>query len=140
MMKLFDVNVLLHAMNADSPRHGICFEQVAYALEKHELLWVDGIAAGVVRIATSKHSIADPFSTEECFQFLKPIFEQGIPPSPENDPWPVFQELVTKHELSGPSVQDAYWAAIAVTSKATFVTLDKGFTRFNNLNLQLLAF
>ena len=139
-MIICDVNVLIYAMREDSPGHEQCLDLVQGWLEEGELAWLDSIGASVIRVTTNPKFGDQPSTLEQCLEFLDPIRKIATRARLDQDIWTEFHRLVKDNAIIGPHIQDAYWAAIAIANKATFVTADRGFTRFNNLNLQLLAF
>lgn len=49
--------------------------------------------------------------------------------------WSIFRGFVTTLRLRGNDVTDAYLASLAMEHGSTFVTLDRGFTRFDGLRV-----
>lgn len=60
----------------------------------------------------------------------------GRPPGliPGERHWRIFHGLVEQHGLCG-DIPDAYLAALALEQRATWVTTDRGFARYEGLRL-----
>lgn len=76
-----------------------------------------------------------PNTPEQCMEFANALL--GAPTVQVVRPglrhWSIFRDLVTTHRLRGNDVPDAYLASLAMEQGATFVTLDRGFARFDGL-------
>ena len=136
-MILPDVNVLIYAFRADSTRHRICKR------------WLDGIVLGnaqfglsplalsaVARIATNPRVFKQPSSIEEVFAFCENLLGQPncepVRPGPRH--WPIFTRICVEVGITGPRITDAWFAALAIEHGCVWVTYDRDYTRFPELN------
>jgi hypothetical protein len=132
-----DVNVLIYAFRADSTRHRICKR------------WLDGIVLGnaqfglsplalsaVARIATSPRVFKQPSSIEEVFAFCENLLGQPncepVGPGPRH--WSIFTRICVEVGITGPRITDAWFAALAIEHGCVWVTYDRDYTRFPELN------
>lgn len=137
-MLLFDVNVLISALRIDSDLHEDSLGILKRTVNGDEPFgWNSGIHAAVVRITSNRSNFANPTTPQEALAFCRAI--QGSPQAVQLEPgrtfWPVFENVVTKHEVAGRSITDAFLAALAIDNSATFVSWDKGLRRFDRLHL-----
>lgn len=131
-----DVNVLIYAFRSDSPHHQLCRQwldrltatNAAIACSKQTL-------ASVIRITTNRRAYREPSSLDEAIGFCEDILayrrcrliETG------NDHWTIFTNLLRDTNTTGPTVTDAWLAALAIEWNCEFVTLDHDFARFPRL-------
>ena len=136
-MILPDVNVLIYAFRADSARHSICKP------------WLDRIVLGegqfglsplalsaVARIATNPRIFRQPSSVEEVFAFCDNLLGQPnceqVRPGPRH--WSIFTRICVEATISGPRISDAWFAALAIEHGCVWVTYDRDFSRFPELD------
>jgi toxin-antitoxin system PIN domain toxin len=132
-----DVNVLIYAFRADSTRHRICKR------------WLDGIVLGnaqfglsplalsaVARIATNPRVFKQPSSIEEVFAFCENLLGQPncapVRAGPRH--WSIFTRICVEVGITGPRITDAWFAALAIEHGCVWVTYDRDYTRFPELN------
>jgi toxin-antitoxin system PIN domain toxin len=134
-----DVNVLIYAFRQDSPQH------------KTSKAWLDTIVASdarfgvselvlsaVVRIATNPRIFVQPSSLEESFGYCESLLSQPhcevIRPGERH--WELFSRLCRETGTKGPRVSDAWFAALAIEHGCTWITYDRDFARFPELDWQ----
>jgi uncharacterized protein len=132
-----DVNVLIYAFRADSARHSICKP------------WLDGIVQGdgqfglsplalsaVARIATNPRIFRQPSSVEETFAFCDNLLGQPhceqVRPGPRH--WSIFARICVEAGISGPRISDAWFAALAIEHGCVWITYDRDYARFPELD------
>ena len=135
-MILPDVNVLIYAFRADSTRHAVCKR------------WLDGIVLGdaqyglsplalsaVARIATNPRIFRQPSALEETFAFCDNLLGQPhcepVRPGPRH--WAIFTRICVAGEVRGPSISDAWFAALAIEHGCVWITFDRDYGRFPQL-------
>jgi len=142
-MTLFDVNVLVAAVRTDHPLHDAAVGRLEKGfLEGDVLLWHPHLGLSMTRIACNPKVFAQPLRAAQCFAFIDYLlkFHQAEPPRRSEAVWMRMVDLVQLHQIAGPNVTDAYWAALAIEHDATLVSIDKGFGKFNDLKfVQLRA-
>lgn len=136
-MILPDVNVLVYAFRADTPRHG---EYAAWleelATRGHGLALCDAVIAGFLRIITHPKVISPPTPTADALGFVQWLVEapgvQWLGPS--RQVWSVFEGIAVEDRgVRGNLVPDAYLAALCRAHGATIATSDRDFARFEGL-------
>ena len=141
-MILPDVNILVHAFRADSSDHETC------------RAWLDGVVngeapygiapqvlSGVVRITTHPKVFAVPSSLDELLRFCDILLEQPhcVIIEPGERHWQIFKRLCIAADARGNLVPDAWFAALAIESGSEWVTLDRGYARFPDLQWRVPA-
>ena len=136
-MILPDVNVLIYAFRADSVRHAVCKR------------WLDGIVLGeaqfglsplalsaVARIAANPRIFKQPSSVAEAFAFCDNLLGQPhcepVRPGPRH--WPIFTRICVDGDVQGPRISDAWFAALAIEHGCVWITYDRDFARFPELD------
>lgn len=136
-MFFLDVNILVHAIQSDhGPDSPAVFAWLNDRTDGPEAIGVsEYVLASMTRIATNRRIFPTPNTPEQCMEFIDVLLGapsvQPVRPGPRH--WPIFRDLVTGHRLRGNDVPDAYLASLAMEQGATFVTLDRGFGRFEGL-------
>lgn len=136
-MLFSDVNVLVHAIQPDqSPESPTVKAWLDAQLNGSETLGIaEFVLSSMTRIVTQPRLYNIPNSPAQCIDFADALLAapavRVVHPGPRH--WRIFSELITLHNLRGNDVPDAYLAAIAMEQSATFVTLDRGFNRFEGL-------
>jgi uncharacterized protein len=131
-----DVNVLLYAFRGDSARHSVCKP------------WLDRIVLGdaqfglsplalsaVARIATNPRVFKQPSSVEEVFAFCGNLLGQPhcepVRPGPRH--WSIFTRVCREADVRGPRMSDAWFAALAIEHGCSWITYDRDYARFAEL-------
>lgn len=136
-MLFSDVNILVHAIKPDqSPESAAVKAWLDAQVNGTEILGVcESVLSSMTRIVTQSRVYEAPVSPSACMEFADALLGaptvQVVRPGPRH--WSIFRELVTGHRLRGNDVPDAYLASLAMEQGATFVTLDRGFARFEGL-------
>lgn len=140
-MKLLDVNVLVNAFRSDVPGHEAAFKALSQArLGREPAVILTEVAVGFVRVVTRKDIFARPNTASEamaaldtwCSSPVLAIHEAG------RGRWDTFQSLMSEYRLSGGDVHDGLLAAAAMSASATLMTSDRGFLRFEGLEVDLV--
>ncbi|NQU41164.1 MAG: type II toxin-antitoxin system VapC family toxin [Lentisphaerae bacterium] len=132
-MRLLDVNILLHAVNADAPRHGVAkrwLEALLSAEDPVYLAWVTIL--GFVRIGTNPRILATPLSLLEASTYVNEWLAQ--PPVrvavPREDHWQRVESLLSAAGTAGNLTTDAHLAALALEYACEVCSTDTDFARF----------
>lgn len=135
-MKLIDANVLIYALDNQSPHHGslkgwlerVYLEDDVVGLPRMSLL-------AFIRITTNPRIMSTALSSEQalsCVQSLlshpKSVILSGGP-----NHWQIFRRVVSSSGVFGPAVTDAYMAALAIEHGCLLCSTDQGFRRFRDL-------
>ena len=133
-----DVNVLIHAANAASPRHSAVRAWLAGVLDSHESMVIpDAVTTGFVRIVTNGRIMPSPLHPDEAFALIDWVLDHPrVTPHPGDDITRItVRDLVRSLGLRGNDIPDAWIAAIAMSTHATLATFDRGFRRFPGLRV-----
>jgi toxin-antitoxin system PIN domain toxin len=135
-LTLADVNILVNALRPDAHDHARCRgwldaevnSGAPFGLARNAL-------SGVLRITTHPHIYPTPTPIHEALDFCTSLL--GAPQAKLVDPgprhWTLFEKLVRDNNCTGNDIPDAWFAALAIESGCTWVTLDRGFARFKGL-------
>jgi len=136
-----DVNLLVYAFRTDAAHHAICRTwlnkliagDAKFALSKLSL-------SALVRITTNRRSYPLVSSLEDAFGFCDDLLKQPhcqiIEPGDRH--WDIFQRLCVETNTRGPTITDAWYAALAVEWSCELLTFDRDFTRFPDLKCTIL--
>lgn len=136
-MILADVNVLIYAFRKDSARHTVCKP------------WLDNIIAGdaqfgvsplvlsaVARITTNPRIFKHPSPIEEVLAYCDNLLNQPhceiVQPGERH--WTIFKRLCVEAGMRGPRITDAWFAALAIERACTWITYDRDYARFPDLD------
>jgi len=135
-MMLMDVNVLVYAHREDVKDHhayrdwleAVINSNIAYG-------YSELVLSGFMRVVTHPRIFENPSSTEAAIAFAQQIRmgEHAICLAPGRNHWDLFVQCVQTISAQGNDIPDAYHAALAMEWDCTWVTTDKGFSRFKNL-------
>jgi toxin-antitoxin system PIN domain toxin len=135
-MILPDVNILIYAFRKDASHHKVCRTWLNELVEGDSRFGVSPLVlAAFVRIATNHRVFGIPSALEEAFGFCADLLGQPHcqPIEPGDRHWTIFQQLCLETETRGPRVSDAWFAALAIESGCTWITMDRDFARFPGL-------
>jgi len=129
--------VLISAFRRDSPHHDICkpwLERVAgddaqFGLSSLTL-------SAVARITTNPRIYREPSAIEEVFAFCDMLMSRPncelVRPGPRH--WSIFTRVCLEAGVRGPRVSDAWFAALAIEHACTWITYDRDYARFPDLD------
>jgi uncharacterized protein len=131
-----DVNVLIHAYNADSPRHRLSKDWLEAALSGKRpvgLTWPSIL--GFIRIVTNRRALENPLPVNDAIE----IVESWIAAPCAELLWPgsghaeILFRLLRNAGTAGNLTTDAHIASLAIEYDAEVATTDLDFGRFENL-------
>lgn len=141
-MKLFDVNVLVHAHREENRGHDFYRAWLEDLLAGEEgFLYCEIVLSAFIRIVTHPRIYRTPTPVPAALEFAEvvrgPTNGMGIMPGARH--WEIFKDLCGRGGVAGSLVPDAYLAALAIEANAEWVTADRDFERFEpDLDLRLL--
>jgi toxin-antitoxin system PIN domain toxin len=138
-MILPDANLLLYAVNTDSPDHRAAFEWWESLLESGaEVGLYTGVAFAFVRLATNRRVFGQPLSVEAAFAYLQNwlAFPSVTLVDAEAEDLVQAQRLLMEAGTGGNLVSDAQIAAAALRLKASIHSADADFDRFSGIDWQ----
>lgn len=135
-MLLLDVNVLVYAFRADSPRHAEFREWLRDQFNGREPVGLaDVVLSGVLRVLTHPKVFVPPTPLDKALAFVDAVRATRncvtIGPGPRH--WEIFTRLCSSAGAKGNTVPDAYLAALAIEHGCEWITADRGFARFPGL-------
>lgn len=135
-MKLVDLNLLVYAVDEQSPRHSAArawVERVFSGPETIALPWV--VLLGFLRLTTRRSVFADPLSVDEAFAVVTGWLELPAVTVVQETPrhLAVLRELLAPLGAAGNLTTDAHLAALAVEHGAELCSCDADFSRFPGL-------
>lgn len=135
-MKLVDLNILLYAVNSDSPRHSAARAWFDASLADEEpvgLAWV--VILGFLRIATNPRVFDHPLTANQALEtvagWLSMPNVRRIAPGEEH--WRILCSLVKESGTAGNLTTDAHLAALAIEYGCELHSTDADFGRFRHL-------
>ncbi len=135
-MYLFDVNILIYAHREDSHHHSVITQFIEDGIQQNKSFGFSNLAlSGFLRVITHPKVFNPPSEIEKALDFIDSIIKHtnGVEIAPGPKHWGIFTDLCRKSGAKGNLVPDAYYAAIAIENRCTWVTTDRDFTRFNGL-------
>lgn len=131
-----DVNVWIPILRPDVPEHDRYRDWLSSALADNEPVGISElIFSGVLRVLTNSRIFREPSSTQSVISALEVL--RAAPRTrvvaPGDHHWSIFIGLCTAVNARGNLVADAFHAALAIESDATFITMDRDFSRFPGL-------
>lgn len=139
-MILPDVNVLIYAFRPEVPQHAVCRRWLQKLVDEDAPFGISTLSLGaLVRVTTNRRTWGTPSSLEDAFKFCDFLLNQShcrvVEPGERH--WDIFKRLCTETNTRGPTVTDAWYAALAIESGCEWVTLDRDYARFPGLSWRL---
>jgi toxin-antitoxin system PIN domain toxin len=130
---LVDANLLIYAIDSDSPHHRAArrwLEQALSGETRVGLAWV--VILAFLRITTRGDVVRNPLSTEQALAYvdswLRQPFVRAV--SPTEGHWPLLRNLMTTSGTAGNLTSDAHLAALALEHGSAIYSTDHDFQRF----------
>jgi uncharacterized protein len=131
-----DVNVLIYAFRPDSARHAVCKPWLDRIVLGETRFGISPLAlSAVARIATNPRIFRQASSIEETFAFCDNVLGQPHcePVSPGARHWSIFTRICREADVRGPLISDAWFAALAIEHGCVWITFDRDYARFREL-------
>lgn len=135
-MKIVDINLLIYAINKDTPHHSMAkkwFEDSLSSEEPFGFAWI--VILGFIRIITSGRIMPNPLAPEVAMEMIDDWLKQ--PPSltvvPSRQHWFIFKELLAPLGTAANLTSDAHLAALSIEHGARLYSTDNDFSRFQSL-------
>jgi toxin-antitoxin system PIN domain toxin len=140
-MKTPDVNLLLYAVNADSPQH-----EAARSWLESAFAGASGIAfcwpalVGFLRLSTRSGIFSQPLTLDHALELLHAWLDHPAARviSPTERHAALLSSLLLARGRGGNLVSDAHIAALAIEHGAELGTFDRDFEQFAGLRMTLL--
>lgn len=132
-MKVVDVNLLLYAVNRDSPQHGAAKEWLERTLQEDEpvaLPWV--VVLGFLRLGTSPRVFPRPLEPKQALEVVDRWLAHPsvLALAAGEEHWRVLRDLLSQSGTAGNLTTDAHLAALAIENGAELCSTDTDFARF----------
>lgn len=141
-MRVPDANVLLDAVNVESPRHAVASGWLVDGLSGAEGLgFAWSTLTAFVRLSTKAVVFAEPLSPPTALDYVGEWLDrpQATVLQPGERHLPILRELLERAGTGGDLTTDAHLAALAIEHGAELATFDTDFYRFRGLRLQYLG-
>lgn len=135
-MKLPDVNLLLYAIDEESPRHrraGEWLEGVLSGTEAVAFAWA--VLLGFLRISTNPAAFERPLDADEALDYIDGWLAQPVATVIHSTDrhTSLLRELLAALGTAGNLTSDAHLAALAIEHGAELCSSDVDFSRFEGL-------
>ena len=135
-MKLVDINLLIYAINHDTPHHQKAKKWLEKSLSEDEPLgfaWI--VILGFLRIVTNGRIMPRPLLSDTAAGIIDEWL--GQPPAvlviPTEKHWSILEELILHLGTAANLTTDAHLAALAIEHGARLYSTDNDFSRFPNV-------
>ena len=135
-MKIVDINLLIYAINKDTPHHSKAKKWLEDSLSSDEpfgFAWI--VILGFLRIVTNGRIMPTPLIPEVAIDSVNDWLQQ--PPSltivPSHQHWSILNELLMPLGAAANLTSDAHLAALAIEHGARLYSTDNDFSRFQSL-------
>lgn len=138
-MKIIDLNLLLYAINRDSPTHPRAKQWLEETLSGGDLVglpWV--VLLGFLRITTNPRVVARPLSDAASMDVVDGWLQRPCVRvvCPGDRHWSILRQLLRECGTAGNLTTDAHLAALAVEHGCELCSTDADFARFSTLRWQ----
>ena len=133
---MIDANLLLFAVDADSPFHDVAESWLTQQLNgprRVGLPWQSLVA--FVRISTHPRAARHPLSPSQAWSYVTEWLDCSVAwvPSPGERYGQILGSLLTTHHVRGNLIPDAQLAALALEHGSVLYSADSDFARFPEL-------
>lgn len=135
-MILVDVNLLIYAVDRDSPKHAPARRWLERALSGTESVGIPWIVAlAFIRITTHPAVMRKPLSAKSAIGYVDSWLAQPFVKliGPGENHWKILRSLLLASGSAGNLTSDAHVAALAIEHGATVASADHDFRRFAGL-------
>lgn len=136
-MQLPDVNVLVYAHREDTEDHSRYREWLVGLLESPRAYAIsDLVLSGFLRVVTHPRIFREPSSRGAALRFVHQIRDRNhcvrVEPGPRH--WDIFEDLLDAGDAKGNLIPDAYHAALAIEHGCEWISTDRDYARFPDLD------
>ncbi len=130
---LLDANLLLCAVDEDSPHHEASQDWLSSALNGERRVGLPWLSLGAfVRIVTNPRASRRPLSPSDAWELVEEWLSCGVTwtPGPTDHHASILGGLIRRYDLRANMITDAQIAALAVEHGLTVYSADTDFARF----------
>lgn len=134
---LVDANLLIYAIDRDSPHHQAAHKWVEGAFSGSTTVGLSwGVILPFLRLTTRPGILRHPMSTEDALGFIDEWIHLDVVEVvvPGERHWQVFRNLLKAAGAAGNLTSDAHLAALAIERGAAVYSADNDFARFPGLH------
>lgn len=134
---LVDANILLFAIDEESPHHGKAKEWVEAALNGDRRVGMPWASlTAFLRIATNPRALQEPLRPEEAWGMVEAWLDAPPVwvPGPGNGHRAILGQLIHEHDLRANLIPDAVLAALCIEHGLQMISADSDFARFTTLS------
>ncbi|MGA2195354.1 MAG: type II toxin-antitoxin system VapC family toxin [Bryobacteraceae bacterium] len=138
-MKILDANLLLYAVNRDTPLHAkakACLERSLTGDEPVAFAW--NVILAFLRLTTRPGLFRQPLAPDEAFDLIESWLAEPtarlVAPGPRH--LSILRTLLAPLGTAGNLTSDAHLAALAIEQNAQLCSCDADFARFPALDWQ----
>lgn len=135
-MKIVDLNLLLYAVNSDSPRHAAARAWLENLFAEEETIGLPwAVILGFLRIATNPRALANAIDAPAALARVDAwlALENVRLVREKDDHWEMLRGLIASAGTAGNLTTDAHLAALAISHDAVLYSSDLDFGRFKGL-------
>jgi toxin-antitoxin system PIN domain toxin len=130
---LVDANLLIYAIDADSPRHPAArawLEETLSGDERVGLAWA--VVLAFLRLTTRSGILRHPLPPADALAYVGSWFDQPCVQAvvPRDGHWALLRNLLAAAGTAGNLTSDAHLAALAIEHGAAVYSADNDFKRF----------
>ena len=132
-MILVDANLLIYAVDRDSPHHARARRWLEATLSGAEWVGLPWLAIlAFLRITTHPAVMRKPLAPDAALDYVDEWLRQPFvkPVGPGEQHWPILQNLLKASGAAGNLTSDAHLAALAIEHGCTIASTDNDFRRF----------
>ena len=137
-MNLVDANVLIYAVNSDSPHHHkarMWLEGALSGTESVGFAWT--VLLAFLRVTTRPGILQRPLNVAAAISYVDSWLQQPNAEivEPGENHWQILRMLLATNGTAGNLTSDAHLAALALGSGSTLVSTDHDFRRYAGLSV-----
>lgn len=133
---LVDANILLYAVDEESPFHSVAKEWMETALNGPRRVGIPWMSLGAfLRIATNPRALREPFAPGEAWEIVESWLDAPSVwvPEPGRGHREILGRLVRDLDLRANLISDAVLAALCLEHGLEMISADTDFARFGDL-------
>ncbi len=133
---LVDANLLIYAVDEDSPHHGASHDWLSSVLNGERRVGLPWLSLGAfVRIVTNPRASQHPLSPSDAWRFVEEWLDCEVTwvPGATDNHASILGRLIRRYDLRANMITDAQLAALAVEHGLTVHSADTDFARFSEI-------
>ena len=138
-MRIPDLNLLIYAVNSDTPQHSKArrwLEETLSGSEDIGFAWP--VVLGFLRLTTRHGFMPRPLTPEQSIEIVDEWLAQpcSVLVAPGDAHWTILKCLLTECGSAGNLTSDAHLAALAIENSCVLCSSDNDFHRFSDLRFE----